>query len=117
MKNIDIESIKSKVLEVEDNRYKDIFNDLLDIINNLSEKLYEVEARQESMEEDLEYIDKDIIGIQDELFEEVSIEDIMEMEEEYIEISCKHCNKPLFIEKDTAMNSKIPCPFCNEIAN
>ena len=65
----------------------------------------------------LEYIDEDIIGLQDELFEEVSIEDLMEMEEEYVEIKCNNCNKPLFVEGATISNSNsIPCPFCNKNA-
>lgn len=117
MENIDIQSLKSIISEVEDLKYKDIFNKLINIIDELNEKVSEIEVRQESLEEDLEYIDKDIIGIQDELFEEVSIEDIIEMEDEYVEINCKHCNKPLFVEKDNVLNNDIPCPFCNKIAN
>lgn len=117
MKNIEIEDLRSIISEVEDEKYKDIFSKLINIIDDLSGKISDIEVRQESLEEDLEYIDKDIIGIQDELFEEVSIEDIIEMEEEYVEINCKHCNKPLFVEKDNVVNNHIPCPFCNEIAN
>lgn len=117
MNNIDIEDLKSIVSEVDDSKYRDIFNNLIDIIDKLNEKVLELEVRQDVLEEDLEFIDKDIIGIQDELFEEVSIEDIMEMEDEYVEINCKHCNKPLFVEKDNLLNDHIPCPFCNNVAN
>lgn len=117
MNNIDIENLKSIVSEVDDSKYKDIFNNLIDIIDKLNEKVLELEVRQDVLEEDLEFIDKDIIGIQDELFEEVSIEDIMEMEDEYVEINCKNCNKPLFVEKDNLLNDHIPCPFCNNVAN
>ena len=117
MENINIEDLKNVISEIEDPNYKVIFNKLVNIIDELNEKVLEMEVRQEVLEEDLEYIDKDIIGIQDELFEEVSIEDIIEMEDEYIEINCKHCNKPLFVEKDNVLNNDIPCPFCNEVAN
>ena len=41
----------------------------------------------------------------------------MEIEEEYVEINCKHCDKPLFVEKESInKNKNLPCPFCNKDA-
>ena len=50
------------------------------------------------MQENLEYMDDDLSGIQEELFEEVSLEELTEIEDEYKEIKCAHCNKPVFVE-------------------
>lgn len=112
-----INSIKEDILNIEDKKYKNIFENLLSIINDMADSFEEMDHKQESLEESVKYIDEDIIGLQDELFEEVSIEDLIEMEEEYVEINCKHCNKPLFVEKDSLDNNKdIPCPFCNNEA-
>lgn len=112
-----IEGIKEVISNVEDNKYKDIFDNLLSIIEDMADTINEMDYRQESLEESIKYIDEDIIGLQDELFEEVSIEDLMELEEEYVEIKCKYCDKPLFIEKESIDNNKnIPCPFCNKEA-
>ncbi|MGG7143659.1 CD1247 N-terminal domain-containing protein [Clostridium nigeriense] len=112
-----IDSVKEEILSIEDKKYKNIFESLLSIINDMADSIKEMDYKQESLEESVRYIDEDIIGLQDELFEEVSIEDLIEMEEEYVEIKCKHCNKPLFVEKESLDNKKdIPCPFCNNEA-
>lgn len=112
-----INSLKEDILSIEDEKYKNIFDSLLSIVDDMADSLEEMDYKQESLEESLKYIDEDIIGLQDELFEEVSIEDLMEIEEEYVEINCKNCNKPLFIEKESLDNNKdIPCPFCNNEA-
>lgn len=112
-----IEKLKEEISSIEDNKYKDIFNSILSIVSDISESIDEIDYKQESLEENIKYMDEDIIGLQDELFEEVSIEELIELEDEYIEINCKNCNKPLFVEKETINNNnKIPCPFCNKEA-
>ena len=112
-----IKSVKEIISSVEEEKYKNIFDSFLSIIEDITDSLEEMDYKQESLEESVNYIDEDIIGLQDELFEEVSIEDLMEMEEEYVEINCKNCNKHLFVEKESLDNNKdIPCPFCNNEA-
>lgn len=109
--------LKKEVSSIKYDKNKEVFDGILSLIDILSEEVRVLSDRQELLEENLEYIDEDIIGLQDELFEEVSIEDLMEIEEEYVEIKCNNCHKPLFIEGDTINNSGIiPCPFCNENA-
>lgn len=112
-----IEKLKEEISSVEDNKYKDIFNSILSIVSDISDSIEEIDYKQDSIEENIKYIDEDIIGLQDELFEEVSIEELIELEDEYIEVNCKNCNKPLFVEKEAIDNNKkIPCPFCNKEA-
>lgn len=119
MKNIKdkIENIKSNVINISDDKYENIFNGILSVLDDMSEIIEDMNNRQDYLEENVQYIDEDLTGLQDELFEEVSIEDLIEMEDEYIEINCKSCNKPLFVEKESIDNNKsIPCPFCNKEA-
>ena len=53
--------------------------------------------------------------VQDELFEELSIDELNDMEDEYTEINCAHCNKPIFIEQSALSNNdEIPCPYCHK---
>ncbi|MBD7914478.1 hypothetical protein H9660_04910 [Clostridium sp. Sa3CUN1] len=112
-----IESIKDEILCLEDNKYKRIFENLLSLIEDMTYSMEEMSYKQESLEESVKYMDEDIIGLQDELFEEVSIDDLMEIEDEYLEVNCKHCDKPLFVEKESINENKsIPCPFCNNDA-
>ena len=112
-----IEKLKEEISSIEDNGYKEIFDSILSIVSDISDSIDEIDYKQDYLEENIKYIDEDIIGLQDELFEEVSIEELIELEEEYIEIKCKNCNKPLFVEKESINNKKkIPCPFCNKEA-
>ena len=112
-----IEQLQEKISAIEDSKYQNIFNGLLSIIEDISEFIEEIDYKQDALEENIKYIDEDIIGLQDELFEEVSIEELIELEEEYVEIKCKNCDKPLFVEKESINNKKnIPCPFCNKEA-
>lgn len=114
---IKIEKLKEEISSIEDNKYKEIFDSILSIVSDISDSIEEIDYKQDSLEENIKYIDEDIIGLQDELFEEVSIEELIELEEEYVEVKCKNCNKPLFVEKEAINNKKkIPCPFCNKEA-
>lgn len=110
-----INEVKNKIdnLDIKDEQYRDIFNSFSDILLDLSSKVEDVTLRQEYLEENMEYIDNDLTDIQDELFEEVSFDDLNSIEDEYVEIKCEKCNKPLFVEQEALNNNtSIPCPFC-----
>ncbi len=112
-----IEKIKINIHSVNDDKYSNIFNNILSVLDDMSNEIENMKERQDNLEESVQYMDEDITGLQDELFEEVSIEDLIEMEDEYIEVNCKNCNKPIFVEKESINNNKvIPCPFCNKEA-
>ncbi|MDZ4907186.1 CD1247 N-terminal domain-containing protein, partial [Clostridium perfringens] len=102
---------------VSDDKYKNLFNSISSVLDDMLNVIEDMSNRQDYLEENVQYIDEDLTGLQDELFQEVSIEDLIEMDDEYIEISCKNCEKPLFVEKESIDNNKvIPCPFCNRDA-
>lgn len=108
-----INDVKEQIDQIKDEKYTDIFSSMNSILLDLSSKVEELIARQESLEENMEYMDNDLTDIQDELFEEVSFDDLNSMEDEYVEISCNNCHKPLFVEQQALNNNtSIPCPFC-----
>ncbi|MBU5454585.1 CD1247 N-terminal domain-containing protein [Caproiciproducens sp. MSJ-32] len=112
-----IEMLKKYITNVNNEEYKNIFNNILSVIDDLTKVTEELIVRQESLEENIQYLDEDVTGLQDELFEEVTIEDLIEMDNEFVEINCKNCNKSLFVEKEAVDNNKkIPCPFCHNDA-
>ena len=81
----------------------------------MTNKIAGVVVNQEAIEENMQFLDDDLSNIQDELFEEVSIDELCDMEDEYVEVNCIQCNKPIFMEK-SALSSKeqIPCPYCHK---
>ena len=111
----EVEKFKSSLSNIDDEKYKSYFENIQSILNIITDKIEEVVVNQETMEENMQFLDDDLSNIQDELFEEVSIDELCDMEDEYIEINCAHCNKPIFMEK-SALDSKeqIPCPYCHE---
>ena len=109
-----IDKLIEKVSKV-DNSNKEILEDIVEILKGITTAVEITNLKQDYLEENLKYMDEDLSDIQDELFEEVSIEDLIEMDDEFVEIECSNCNQTLFVEKETMENKKnINCPFCNQ---
>ena len=108
---------KEQIENIKENQYKDLFEAVSGILSDLSSKVEEISLRQDYLEENMEFMDNDLTDIQDELFEEVSFDDLSSIEDEYVEIKCENCDKPLFVEQQALNNnSSIPCPFCGKRA-
>ena len=109
-----IDDLNLTISKIEKDEYKSIFKDISDILKALSAKVEDVMINEAVLAENFKYMDDDISNLQEELFEEVSIEDLDEMEEEYKEITCKNCGKTVFVEESALQeNKEIPCPYCN----
>ena len=115
--NDKINNLKEQIENIKENQYKDLFEAVSGILSDLSSKVEEISLRQDYLEENMEFMDNDLTDIQDELFEEVSFDDLSSIEDEYVEIKCENCDKPLFVEQQALNNnSSIPCPFCGKRA-
>ena len=115
--NDKINNLKEQIENIKENQYKDLFEAVSGILSDLSSKVEEISLRQDYLEENMEFMDNDLTDIQDELFEEVSFDDLSSIEDEYVEIKCENCDKPLFVEQHALNNnSSIPCPFCGKRA-
>jgi len=111
----DIEGLKRNLSKIENKEYKECFNSVFSILEMMNQKIEELTVNQETIEENIKFMDDDLTNIQDELFEELSIDELNDMEDEYKEIICVHCHKPIFIEQSTISNNdQIPCPYCNK---
>ena len=111
----EIEEFKDSLSYVKDDTYRKYFENIQSILNSMTNKIEEIVVNQEAIEENMQFLDDDLSNIQDELFEEVSIDELCDMEDEYVEVNCVHCNKPIFMEKSVLnSNEEIPCPYCHE---
>lgn len=109
-----INTLTQKISQIEDSN-KEVLEDIVEILKNITESIETTNLRQDYLEENLKYMDEDLSDIQEELFEEVSIEDLIEMDDEFVEIKCNNCNQTLFVEKETMENKKaVNCPLCHE---
>ena len=111
----EIEEFKNSLSNVENDKFREHFESIQSILNKMTNKIEEIVVNQEAIEENMQFLDDDLSNIQDELFEEVSIDELCDMDDEYVEINCAHCNKPIFMEKSVlSSNEQIPCPYCHE---
>lgn len=110
-----IESLKVSISEVKDENYKELFNNMSNILEGLSEKVEEILVNETVLAENFKYMNDDISGLQEELFEDVSLEELDELDDEYKEVKCTNCGKEVFIETSAIHENKdIPCPYCNK---
>ena len=111
----EIEDLKNNLSKIENKEYKECFNSVFSILEIMNQKIEELTINQETLEENIKFMDDDLTNIQDELFEELSIDELNDIEDEYTEIICSHCNKAIFMEQSTLSNNdEIPCPYCNK---
>lgn len=111
----EIEALKKNLSKIENKDYKECFDNVYSILEVMNQRIEELTVNQETLEENIRFMDDDLSNIQDELFEEMSIDELNDIEDEYTEINCIHCNKPIFIEQSTLSNNEeIPCPYCKK---
>lgn len=121
-----------------------VLKQMIDILSDLIDKVEEVQAAQEDLEDYLESIDEDLYGDEDETEEddeeleiengededetEVEIEDEDEEDDElgstseeelnYVEVECKNCHDIICFEEDLLYDDdiiEITCPNCNQV--
>lgn len=119
MKNVKkkIEDLNTVIQENNESTNTNIYRDISNILSDLNEKIEEVLENQAVLAENFNFMDEDISNLQEELFEELSIEDLEEMESEsdYTEIKCTKCHKKVFMEESLLKNKdEIKCPYCYE---
>ncbi|MEQ8198688.1 MAG: CD1247 N-terminal domain-containing protein, partial [Clostridiaceae bacterium] len=111
----EVHKIQEAVESLRDSENKDIIRSLLSLIEDLNDKIEEIQVNVETIQENVEFLDNDISEIQEDLFEEVSIEDLQDIDDDFKEVTCPQCNKPIFIESSAIESGvSIPCPFCGE---
>lgn len=110
-----IENLNTSISKINDDNQKEIFKAICGILEDLSSKVEDVMVNEAVLAENFKYMNDDISDLQEELFEEVSVEDLDEIENEYKEVNCKNCGKTVFIEESALKeNKEIPCPYCNK---
>lgn len=114
MDNIN-EKIKTLYQILEDNKDQntEVFKAAADVMELLSKEVSEIKSTIDSMKETVNFLNADVSELQDQLFEEVSIEDLEDISDNYDEIECKHCGKKLYLEMSAVKNNDvIKCPDC-----
>ena len=78
-----IEDLNTKISQIQDENYKELFNNVSSVLEGLSAKVQEILVNETVLAENFKYMDDDISNLQEELFQEVTLEELDEIEEEY----------------------------------
>ena len=89
----EINDLRQVINDIDDEKYKNILSAISGVVNDMALKVEEIIVKQEAIEENMEYIGDDLTDMREELFEEVSFNDLENLEDEYEEIHCPFCNK------------------------
>lgn len=116
MENIHDTILELKDLVKENSGDNSLLNEkVVNVIEALVNKVEELQVNIETLDENVSLINDDLSGVQGELFEELTLEELDEYDDEYCEVVCEHCNKPLYVEKSVVDSTEsIPCPYCKE---
>ena len=101
----EINDLRQVINDIDDEKYKNILSAISGVVNDMALKVEEIIVKQEAIEENMEYIGDDLTDMREELFEEASFDDLENLEDEYEEIHCHNCGKPLFVERKAIENT------------
>ena len=65
---------------------KEFKDSLLNVISSLVDKVEELQVNVETLDENVNLLNDDLSGVQDELFEELTLEELEEYDDEYCEV-------------------------------
>ncbi len=98
----------------EDTNEGKLFINIIDVLDEISQALAELETSQAELDEYVETIDEDLADLEDEVFGIYEDEDDDEGEDtHYIEVECPHCHETVFFDEDIFDDEgDIVCPNC-----
>ena len=128
-----IDLLRNSISKIENKEYGGLFNQITDILDDLYSSVEEMMENQAVLVENLSCLDEDhaslsgcmqffiranglivvilTVGMMGVIV--LHIEDLEEIEDEYEEVKCKNCGKPIFMEKAVIKDDKkIECPYC-----
>lgn len=116
MKKID-EKIETlyKLLENESDKNSNLYKVTTEVLEMISQEVSIMKNDISSLKETVGFINADVSELQDQLFEEVSVEDLEDISDDYIEVKCNNCGEKVYLEDDVIKNNDfIKCPNCGE---
>jgi DNA-directed RNA polymerase subunit RPC12/RpoP len=108
-----ISKLSALISEDSNTDNRDFKVNVLDILSDICDEVEALQVNQENLTENIEFLNNDISDIQEDLFEDVSVDDLDCGDEKYVEITCNKCGKGIFFEQSALdNNTEIPCPYC-----
>ena len=97
---------------IDDEKYKKVLSTINNVVNDMALKIEEIIVKQEAIEENMEYIGDDLTDMREEMFEEVSFDDLENLEDEYEEILNNNFFENILSKSDQIFNDLKIKYFC-----
>ena len=72
----EINDLRQVINDIDDEKYKNVLSTINNVVNDMALKIEEIIVKQEAIEENMEYIGDDLTDMREEMFEEVSFDDL-----------------------------------------
>jgi hypothetical protein len=86
-----ISKLSALISEDSNTDNRDFKVNVLDILSDICDEVEALQVNQENLTENIEFLNNDISDIQEDLFEDVSVDDLDCGDEKYVEITCNKC--------------------------
>lgn len=102
----------------DDSKEGKVISEISKILGDMAEKFEELEDAQYDMEEYLDAISEDLKDVEDDIYcdedDENEYAEYEDIDDDFIDILCPHCNETVYIDKNMYDNHYgIKCPNCH----
>ncbi len=91
-----------------------LINALIDIIDDLSLTVADLEDECAELHEQLDAVDEDLAELEDDFYEDDEEDDeyYYDDDEEFFEVQCPECNEIITLDEEMLEEGEIECPEC-----
>lgn len=113
--------------ELEDAKVKRILDEIVDVLEDVVEALHDLRDEQEDLEDYVSCIDEDLEDLEKEIYGDEEEEDEEEEDEEedeedddvsYVEVECPKCHDTVYFDSSILEDDdvvEVTCPNCDEV--
>lgn len=94
----------------ENSKHDRVLLALLDVLDEMADKIDELEANQLDLTEQVDAIDLDLSEIEDELYEDFE----EDFEGEFYDVTCPECGDEITVHKGVILREAVVCPCCEK---
>lgn len=105
-------------LDLDDNKKETkIYKAIIDVLENLTEDVADIDEELGVVEEQLDSIDDDLAAVEEFVYDDECDDCDCCCDEEYeeYEIECPACGEQITVDEDTILEGNFECPNCGEI--
>lgn len=92
-----------------------VINAIIDLLDDLSSSVSEIEDDLNDMSDQIDAIDEDLGSLEDDFYDEDEDDDDDDGEDGcYYEVTCPNCHETVCLSEDILKDGQIDCPNCGE---